>query len=514
MAQPIEHTVQAPPAIEDVYPLTPLQAGMLFHTLYAPGAQVYVNQYVFSLRGGPDAAALRSAWQEVLGRHPVLRTVFLWESLDRPLQVVHRGATLPWAERDWRSLPRDAQRSELKGYLEADRERGFDLTEPPLMRVALLRMADDEWELVWSYHHLLFDGWSIGLILRDVFALYEASLRGTGPALPRTRPYRDYVAWLQQRDMSEAEGFWRGTLEGFTAPTPLGIDRAAGGEPDGEPSFGYVERLLPAGTTAALHRFARRQRLTASTLWQGAWGVLLSRYSGEEDVVFGATVSGREAGLAGMDAMVGLFINTLPVRLEARGGARVGECLERLQAQQVEARQYDYSSLQQVQKWSGVPAGQPLFESIVVFENHPVWDEVGGGENGFRVEGWDRVGRSHYPLTLSVLPGERTSLRLAYDRRRVEGEAVERMAGHLQTLLEALAGDAGRRLAEVPLLPDAERRQLLEAWHGPEVGFGGEPLVHEMVRAQALRTPHATALVAADESLTDAELDRAANRRA
>ncbi|HEU0079978.1 MAG TPA: condensation domain-containing protein, partial [Longimicrobiaceae bacterium] len=501
MAQPIEPTDRILQRIEDIYPLTPLQAGMLFHTLYAPGTQVYTSQYVFSLRGRPDVAALQRAWQGVVDRYPVLRTVFVWEGLNRPLQVVFRDTPLPWEVLDWRGLPRDARQEQVERYLAADRERGFKLMEPPLMRVSLLRTGDDEFELVWSYHHLLIDGWSMGLILRDVFGLYEAGLRGSRPALPLSRRYRDYVAWLLRQDLSRAEAFWRATLGRFAAPTPLGIDRAAEGTPDGAATHDHVEQRLSAVATSALRSFAQRHRLTVNTLWQAAWGLLLSRYSGEEDVVFGATVSGREAGLASMDGMVGLFIKTLPARLELAGETQVGECLERLQAQQVEARRYDYSPLPQVQRWSEVPAGQPLFESIVVFENHPVWNEVGEGESGFRVDGWDLVGPSHYALALSVLPGERASLRLEYDRRRIEADAVERMAGHLVTLLEGLTEGPQRQLREVPLLRGAERAALLAA--GDAAGARPPPrLRHRLFREQAARPPGATAVVCEGRTLT------------
>ncbi|HEX7239064.1 MAG TPA: amino acid adenylation domain-containing protein, partial [Longimicrobiaceae bacterium] len=327
--------------------------------------------------------------------------------------------------------------------------------------------------------------------------------------------FRDYVAWLQRQELSEAEAFWRRTLEGFTAPTPLGIDRPAAPLPDGEPelaaSSGQVERLLSATATSALLGFARAHRLTHSTLWQGAWGVLLSRYSGEEDVVFGATVSGREAGPRGMDAMVGLFINTLPVRLELRGEARVGQSLERLQAQQVEARRYDFSPFAQVQKWSEIPAGTPLLESVVVFENHPVWNEVGGGENGFRVEGWEHRSQGHYALTLTVLPGERTVLRLEYDRQRIEAAAAERMAGHLETVLEGLAADPARRLSEVPLLRNEERARVLESGRAPAAALPGA-CIPELFTEQAARTPDAPAVVSAEGMLSFAGLERASGR--
>ncbi|HEX8274264.1 MAG TPA: non-ribosomal peptide synthase/polyketide synthase [Longimicrobiaceae bacterium] len=514
MAQPNQHADPVFLLVEDVYPLTPVQAGMLFHALYDPGSRLYANQYVFRLRGTPDAEALRRAWQGAVDRHPVLRTSFAWEGLDRPLQVVRRGAELPWEEHDWHGLPDDERRARRESYLEADRARDFDLGRAPLMRVALLRTAGDGWELVWSFHHLLIDGWSMGLVLRDVFALYEAELAGSRPALPRSRPYRDYVAWLLRQDLAAAEAFWRRSLKGFTAATPPGTARAAASGTGEAASFSRVSRLLSPAATEALTAFARARRLTPNTIWQGAWGVLLSRWSGEEDVVFGATVSGREAGLAGMDEMVGLFINTLPVRLELRGGETVGDALARLQAGQAEARGFHYSPLPEVQRWSEVPAGSPLFESLVVFENHPVWDRVGGGEGGFRVEGWDRMGGSHYALTLSVLPGERASLRVEYDRLRIDADAAERMTGNLLVLLEAMAAGPGRRLAELPLLGAAERAQVVEEWNRTALPFPEGACIHDLFAARAARAPEAPALSWGGEELTYRELDRRADRLA
>ncbi|MBV9772388.1 MAG: non-ribosomal peptide synthetase, partial [Gemmatimonadetes bacterium] len=285
MGEHTERTTDDSSLMEDVYPLSPVQLGMVFHDLYSPDAGVYLNQYVFSLRGRLRPEVLRDAWRHVLGHLPVLRTAFVWEGMDRPVQVVFRHAALPWEEHDWRGCTADERRERLGRYLEAQRGRRFDLLEPPLLRLALVRVEDEEFELVWSYHHLLLDGWSISLVLQDVLASYDALLRGGTPVLPRRRSYRDYVAWLLRQDLAAAETYWRATLRGFAGPTPLGVDRAPDAAASGPAAFGAAGRLLSADATAGLQSFARQHRLTVNALVQGAWGVLLARYSGEEDVV-------------------------------------------------------------------------------------------------------------------------------------------------------------------------------------------------------------------------------------
>ncbi|HLL45145.1 MAG TPA: amino acid adenylation domain-containing protein, partial [Longimicrobiaceae bacterium] len=480
---------------------------MVFHDLYDPESGSYLNQYVFTLRGAVDPEVLRQAWQHVLDRRPVLRTVFAWEGMARPLQMVLDRATLPWEVLDWRAVPRAEQPRQLDSYLQAQREQRFNLLRPPLMRLALVRIADEEIELVWSHHHLLLDGWSLSLVLQDVLACYDALLRGSPPIPPTRRRYRDYIAWLLRQDLGAAEAYWRRSLADFTSPTPLPAERAPGAAPGGQSAPGQSVRQLSGAATGALQAFAKQRRLTANTLVQGAWALLLSRWSGEEDVVFGAVVTGRPPQLAGMERIVGLFINTLPVRVRVEWGARVEEWLQRLQGEQQEARMYEHSPLAEVQRWSGVAGGVPLFESLVAFENHPVEEMAGAGERSFVVERWARQGRSHYPLELMVLPGERLRLTVEYDGGRLDPEAAERLVGHLERLLEALAADPARRLSEVPLLGEAERAQVLTAWNVTGADYPLERCVHELFTEQAARTPATVALVSGDRTLTYGELE-------
>ncbi len=358
--------------IEDIYELSPMQEGLLFHTLYEPDSSVYFEQLNHLMYGKIDIPAFERAWQQVVDRHPILRTSFHWDDIEKPLQVVHRQVKLPFEWQDWRRLYAAEQEERFDAYLKADRVRGFKLQEAPLMRLALLQLTEESFYVVWSFHHILLDGWCLQLIIKEHSVFYEAACLGQDVRLEPVRPYRDYITWLQQRDLSAAEAFWRRTLLGFNAPTPLVVDHAAEPVLDPDDTYGERHAWLSRATTSALQTLARQHQLTVNTLVQGAWALLLNRYSAAEDVVFGATTSGRGAPLPGIETMVGLFLNTLPVRVQVSPQAELLPWLQELQARQFEARQYDYSPLVQVQEWSEVPRGMPLFKSILGFENYPM----------------------------------------------------------------------------------------------------------------------------------------------
>ncbi|MEO7329041.1 MAG: condensation domain-containing protein, partial [Minicystis sp.] len=346
--------------VEDIYALSPMQQGILFHTLYAERPGAYFIQYDAAIDGDLDAPAFVRAFQEVVSRHTILRTAFVWERLDKPMQVVREQVTLPVVEHDLRGETKEAQDAWIARFLQEDRDRGFDLLRAPLTRIALIRTADERRRFVWSIHHILVDGWSAALILKEVFTFYDAFSAGKTPRIEPPRPYVELIRWLKKQDLARAEAFFRRTLLGFSAPTPLGVDHPA----TGDERFGELRLVLPEAESTALAAFARRQQITISTLIQGAWALLLSRYSGEEDVLFGATVSGRSAPVPGIDRMVGLFINTLPVRASVSPALTAPVFLKALQAQQAELREYEYVPLVEIQGYSEVPRGTTLFESL------------------------------------------------------------------------------------------------------------------------------------------------------
>ncbi|HYP54022.1 MAG TPA: amino acid adenylation domain-containing protein [Pyrinomonadaceae bacterium] len=505
--------------IENIYPLSPVQQGMLFHTMLAPREGLYVQQRRCLLRGPLDVAAFREAWRQVFERHGALRTAFNWEQREEPFQIVLRQVELPWEEHDWRGLGEKEQDERFEQLLAGERARGFDLRRPPLSRLRLIRTADDAHRFVWSLHHLLLDGWSLALVLKEVFARYEAACLGLPLTTEPARPFADYIAWLRRQDTARAEHFWRETLDGITGPTPLGVARRAPGSAD-EGTEGYDARevRLSEEATRAVQTFAPSQQLTLNTLLQGAWALLLARYCGERDVVFGTTVSGRPPALPGVETMVGMLINTLPVRVRVPGDERVIDWLRAIQARHLEAQQYDFSPLVEVQRWSRVAPNLPLFHSLYVFKNYiPVEDSTSQATppSGVRVEDIDAEDRTNYPLTLSVTPGRELSLQIEYDRALFDLATVRRMLRHIRQLLAEFAGGPALTLAQVSPLTDEERARLLVEWNDTRAEFPAEACLHELFERQAAETPHATAVVCADgRELTFDELNRRANQLA
>ncbi|HEV2860066.1 MAG TPA: condensation domain-containing protein [Pyrinomonadaceae bacterium] len=449
--------------IEAIYPLSPLQQGMLFHSLYAPDSGVYFGQFHCTLQGEVNVNAIRWAWQRVVDRHPILRTAFVWEGLPEPLQVVGSRVRLGFEEQDWRGLPPTEQQARLDALLQEDRARPFDLTRAPLMRLMLIRLAEDAYHFVWSRPLLLLDGWSVSLLFNEIAAFYVAFCEGRQLSLDRPRAYGDYIAWLQRQDLSRAEAFWRETLKGFAAPTPLGAELPGGLAPedDGEEPFAEEPALLGRATTEALQALARAHRLTLNVVVQGAWALLLSRYAGSDDVLFGATVSGRPAELEGVDSMIGLFINSVPVRVGVAPEAPLMPWLRELQERQARLLQYEYSPLVQVQKWSEVPPGVPLFESVVIFENFPVEARPEGQDHGITTRRPTLFERTNYPLTLVVEPGPELRLQLLYDRRRFDRAAAARVLGHLRALLEDFVARPDKNLSAFSIATAEEREELL-----------------------------------------------------
>jgi amino acid adenylation domain-containing protein len=500
----------SPNDVEAIYPLSPMQQGLLFHSLVSPHSGVYLLQFYCTLHGHFDEHLLEEAWQRVVARHAVLRTFFVLDHGDKPLQIVRKSADVPFDRQDWRDSPPQDQPARFLEFLRGDRAVGFDVAKAPLFRLTLVRTAADAYQLVWSVHHAIVDGWSISQVFREVFAAYESMRRGEEPVLPPVRPYVDYIAWLGAQPADEAERFWRRTLQGFESPTDLtsaANDERGAATEEGEDSQ-KLQLVVSSELTAALKALARRQQVTLNTVMQGAWALLLSRYTGEEDVVFGATVSGRPASLAGAESMVGLFINTLPVRIRVPRREITGDWLRGIQAQQAESRQYEYSSLADVQSWTDVPRGRALFDTLLLFESFPSLRSAVPDDGSLSVGEMNCFDATHYGVTLSVTPGDRMVLRFLYDRR-VAGEGfIARLAERFEHLLASLAAGGERRVHELDLLGAAERDLVLHAWNDT-ASHAGSDCVHRLFEAQAWReTP---AVIAADATLSYRELNARAN---
>lgn len=502
--------------IEDLYELSPMQQGMLFHTLYAPASEVYFEQLLCQLSGPLHIAVFQQAWDIVMTRHPVLRSGFYWEESEKPLQLVSRQVDLPWTVADWRHLTVAEQQHQLEVFLADDRQQGFDLAEAPLMRLTLIQLAEQTYQLIWSHHHILFDGWSMQIILREVLAIYDRQQRGEPLQMQPARPYRVYIDWLQQQDVSQAQRFWQQTLQGFETPSYL-TDRAFMDSREHGIFHEHPFRLSEA-VTEQLQRTARQHHLTLNNLVQGAWALLLSRYSRETDVVFGATVSGRPATLNHVDAIVGLLINTLPVRIPVHGTAELVPWLKQIQAQAIEQEPYSYFSLADIQQLSALPPSTPLFDSILVFENYPVDASDPAAPKTLEVSQLRCLERTNYPLTVVVIPERSLSGRFVYDTTRFDEPTIARLAGHFQTLLTEIATHLQQSgvtaLSQISLLSDAESAQLAHLEHQPTIATIEYDCVHVLFEQQVTKTPDTVAVIDQDQSLTYRELNQRANQLA
>ncbi|MFO0760704.1 MAG: amino acid adenylation domain-containing protein [Byssovorax sp.] len=509
--------------IENVYPLSPLQEGMLFHTLYAEGEGAYVTQLDWAVRGSFDLDAFQRAFHKVVERHAILRTFFTWEGLDRPIQVVQKRAKLSVETHDLRGQTGAEQQERLRSFADEDRRRGFDLTRAPAMRVTVFRLGDELHRCMLTIHHIVIDGWSKAILVREVLTLYHAYAAGKDAELPKTTPYADFIAWLDKQDPAKAEGFFRNLLAGFTAPTPFGVDHP----PEEATGEGFEDQVVSFSTEQSqeISAFCRTEGLTVNTLLQGVFAVLLSRYTGEEDVLFGATVSGRSAPIAGIDRMVGLFINAVPVRARLDPEQPVRAFLSALQVQQADIRELEHTPLVTVQGYSEVPRGTPLFEGLLVFENFPVEELV--SDSGAREPGKEGGGKrpasmgdsrvrehSNYPLTLMAAMGRQLSVQVSFDRRRFEPQTIRALLDHVQNLVRNIVRAPGAPLRALSLLGDEERRMLVETWNKTDIAYPAEATLHGLFEAQAARNPEAPALLAGGEAVSYRALNEQANRLA
>jgi amino acid adenylation domain-containing protein len=492
------------------YPLSSMQQGMLLHSLHESGA--YIQQMTCDLKENLDAPALLQAWQQVSQRHDILRTAFRWEGVPEPIQEVYKTIVLPWSNEDWSHLPLEVQQREFEHFLLSDREKGFEVTQPPLMRLAYFKLADTHHRLVWTFHHALLDGRSQFAILQEVFALYDARENASLFELKTRRPYRDYINWLQQKDWSRAREFWSEYLRGFK---PLTL-KSANEEftPARLGRFLTQSLELPEEPSTALKLVAERHHITLNTIVQASWAILLSRYSGSADIAFGTTRACRHETLTGSESMIGLFINTLPMRVEVDPQRPLLELLTELRQQQIAFRPYEQTPLVKIQEWSEVPRGTSLFETALVFENYRFNDQFKKLEGQWEGRYVNSLEQPHYPLALAAYSGRQLLLRLEYEGSRFDDASIERMLGHLTSLLEGMAEDLNRSVGQLSMLSATERRQLLFEWNQTAESYPSHVCLHQLFSEQAKRTPEATAVVFENEQRSFAELENHANQLA
>ncbi|QGA51172.1 non-ribosomal peptide synthase/polyketide synthase [Pseudomonas brassicacearum] len=488
--------------LDDLYPLSPMQQGLLFHTLYEQAAGEYINQLRVDIQG-IDAQRFADAWQATLDAHEILRSGFVWQGdLEQPLQIVRRQVELPFTTLDWRG--RDHLTDALNERADAERRQGFDLAQAPLLRLVLVQTEAERWHLIYTHHHILMDGWSNAQLLGEVLQRYSGRL----PKANVGR-YRDYIAWLQRQDAQLGETFWTDQLATLQAPTRLARVMSVGEIHSGH---GDHFQTLDASRTQALEQFARQQKVTLNTLVQAAWLLLLQRYTGHDSVAFGATVAGRPADLPGIEQQIGLFINTLPVIAAPRPDQSVGAWLQAVQAQNLSLREFEHTPLADIQRWAG-QGGEALFDNILVFENYPIAQALAEGAGQGAVFGEvTHLEQTHYSLSVAVTLGQTLTLHYSFDRAHFSPTAIEGISAHLSQLLERFAESAVRNLGQIALV-SAEEQAWQQAANSAQP-YPTDIAVHQRIADLAAHKPQATAVIFDGQRFSYGEIDRRANQLA
>ncbi|POR61811.1 non-ribosomal peptide synthetase [Pseudomonas syringae] len=507
-----------PSHIEDVYPLTPMQEGMLLHTLLEPGTGLYYMQDRYRINSALDPERFAQAWQAVIARHEALRASFCWDIGEAMLQVIHKPGSTPIDYLDWRDVPEDQQEPRLQALLKSEREAGFNLLDQPPFHLRLIRIDEARYWFMMSNHHILIDAWCRSLLMNDFFDIYTALGEGRDARLAPAPRYRDYIGWLQRRGLTQARDWWRDNLRGFEQPTPIPSDRPFLREHAGDSGgmvVGDCYTRLDEHDGAQLRELAQQHQLTVNTFAQAAWALTLRRMSGERDVVFGVTVAGRPVELPQMQRTVGLFINTIALRVGMPADDQrcsVRQWLGQLLDSNMQLREYEYLPLVTIQENSELPKGQPLFDSLFVFENAPV--EVSVLDRAQSLNATSDSGRTHtnYPLTAVCYPGDDLGLHLSYDQRYFDESTVQRILGEFKRLLLALVEGFHGDMAELALVSEQERAFLIDGCNQSDHAYPLDKSYVELFEAQVAAHPERIAVSCLERQLSYAELNIASNR--
>jgi amino acid adenylation domain-containing protein len=501
---------------QDALPLTPMQQGMLFHRLKAPGSGVDVEQIVCRMNEALDATRLGQAFDLVVSQHDALRAAFVWQGREEPGQYIRSRARVPVQRFDWAQLLPDAQERSLRELLRRDRGTDFDMREAPLMRLATARLGEREHVFVWSFHHILLDGRSFPLVLGEVFDAYDASLSGASLIRRPKRSFVDFLTADSARPNVDSQAFFKDLLAGVTAPTPLEVAFVSR-EPLNTDERS-VSLRLSTDETADFVRAARTSGVTPNTLFQGAWALLLRKYSGQTDVVFGSTRACRNPEIQGVADMIGLLINTVPMRVHFLPGQSVGDFVRALREQQVTLRAHERVSLTDIQSFAELPAGMSLFDSIAVFDNATIDHMMKQRGPRFADMQFEYLGQTNFPLTLAGYLDPEMLIRLEFDPNRFDIATARRMLQHfarlLSTLRRVVEHAPSTLVADVPVLSPEERAQLIEGWNATDLPFAGHLRMHDAFAARATETPDAIAAVCTGQVLRYGELEARANKLA
>ncbi|WP_028595413.1 condensation domain-containing protein, partial [Paenibacillus assamensis] len=500
------------PEIQDIYSLSPMQEGILFHAMLDSKSTAYFEQIEFDIAGEVDVELVEESMNAVIARHDVFRTVFVTDKVKQPRQVVLKERPITVHYEDWVALSQDEQQEKLCQFRAADMAKGFDLVKDPLMRLTVFKLAATSYRWIWSHHHIVMDGWCVSIVMKQFMEYYQ--LKKQGLLVPRYKavPYSSYIAWLGEQDKEEALSYWGRTLFGYEQGTSLPKVAQIG------TAGGYRQQTvscsLSEATTASLHRLANASQATMSTVVQCIWGVLLQKYNGTADAVFGAVVSGRPSSIAGIENMVGLFINTIPVRIKAEGD-HFAELVRRVQESTLEAEAYSFVPLYDIQNQTELR--QNLIDHVLVFENFPVQQELEGSSeeigSDFQICGFHAYEQTNYDFDITVAPGEGLTFQFSFNANKYDPLYIEQVAMHVEHIANQVAANPNVAVAAIELVTVEEKTRLIEAYNETDAELPTQP-VHEWFETQVANGPERTAVRYNGKDICYAELNARANQLA
>ncbi|WP_198299771.1 non-ribosomal peptide synthetase [Tumebacillus avium] len=505
--------METKPQIQQIYPMTPMQEGMMAYSLLYPKSGVYFEQLTLSLEGELHRAAFAESFRQLVARYDILRTIFVHQNMERPRQVVlkERSVDIDW--QDISGLAPEQQTAFIASFKEQDKKRGFDISRDVLMRVSVLQTAADACTVVWSFHHILMDGWCNGIVMGEFFQIYRSLTQGTQLQLGEVKPYSDYIKWLKKQDREAAEAHWLNELAGYdqAAVLPLRKTPAAPGASRQEKVVFTLDETVKSG----LQNLANKQQATLNSVFQAIWGIMLQRCNHTDDVVFGSVVSGRPAEIPGIETMVGLFINLVPVRVQSTGDTSFSELVRRVQERALAGEKHDFYPFPDLQLKT--PLKDELVDHILVFENFPVDQklarELGEDNVGFTVREAEMFEQTNFNLDVIVMTGDTLTVQLKYNALVYDRAVIERVEGHLRTIIGQVLSNPQLLISEISLLTAEEQTQIA-AWNLTAAPYPQDTTLAGLFARQAAKTPDKAAAIFDDRTLSYRELQERSNAAA
>lgn len=499
--------------IEYSYPLTPLQQGMLFHYLSDKSSGIEIDQMVCKLSESVDLPLMQKAWNEVIAHYDVCRTFFVWQNVDDPVQAVSSKSAIKINVYNWDNVSDRELKQKLADFLKNDRYIGFDLSKAPLMRLNLIRISNELYYLIWTFHHIILDGRSHAIILNDVFSLYDSYLSGNQYKLNKSISYRNFVDWNLQKDHTESKNFWSEFLKGVNPPSGLKL-KSIRQSTVSDSEINENEIILDELVSKSLKEFARIHNVTLNTIIQAGWALLLSKYSGEEDILFGAVRAGRFATIENADSIPGLLMNTLPMRIQIDYRKKVSSWLREIRDKQLKIRDYEHTPLIDIISWCEIPRGTQFFQNVLIFDNYDITQQFREKGGKWLKREFTLYEKTGYPLTVYVYADRQIKIKLAFDRQSITGQDADAMINHFKNLLIGILNSADDEVYRIPFLSKAELSKIFDEWNNTSLAYQKNACIQQLFEEQTLKTPDNVAVYCNGNSLTYNQLNQRANKLA